>query len=424
MTPIIAIDFGTSNSTVGVPDESGPRLLALESGQPTIPSAIFFNLEEQRVQFGREAIAAYTSHYEGRLLRALKSTLGSALIEEATQVGPDRIHLKDILGRFLGHLKGIAEKAIGQPIQDVVIGRPVWFVDDDPQRDALAENQLRRIAAKAGFRNIHFQFEPIAAALDYESTIDHEELALIADLGGGTCDFSVVRVSPQRRRQLDRKADVLANTGVHVGGTDFDKYLSLSQVMPHLGYRTAQRVRPELELPSGPYFDLATWHRIVFLNSRQSLATVKEMKLLAAQPELLHRLVRVVREQTGHQLAGEVERAKIALSDLPETTLSLPFVDDSLNIRVSQSGFLEATLSQTRKISDSILECLRMAGVEADAIDTLFLTGGTSAIPFVAQCCKAAVPTAKLIAGDRFGSVGLGLTIDAGARCGVDGAWN
>lgn len=415
---ILAIDFGTSNSTVGYPTPSGPRLVAVEGSHVTIPSAIFFNVEEECVQFGRDAIDAYTRHYEGRLLRALKSVLGSALINEATEIGGQQIAFKDVIGHFIGHLKTRAEEAVGHGVDEVILGRPVWFIDNDPEKDKAAQDQLEAIARSCGFKQVDFQYEPIAAALDYESRVSGEELALIADLGGGTSDISIVRVSPANHLKVDRKGDVLANTGVHVGGTDYDKRLSLDQVMPHLGYKTFQREIPTRELPSSVYFDLATWYRIVLLNGNSAATFLKDLHYMAGKPELVHRLLRVVREQTGHQLAGDVEMAKIALSDQDLARLELPYVEANLAIELSRPSFERATAIETQKIANRIHECLRQAGVGPEAITTLFLTGGTSAIPAVRAACEATVPAAKVVEGDRFGSVGLGLTIHAGMRAG------
>jgi len=418
MKTIIAIDFGTSNSTVGYPTDHGPKLLDLELGSPITPSAVFYNLEENTIQYGRSAISAYLNHYDGRLLRALKSTLGSALIDESTKIGDKNVRIRDIIRKFIGHLRQVAESATNLEAEDVLLGRPVWFIDNDPTKDRLAENQLRDIAIGCGFKDIHFQYEPIAAAIDYESRVDREELALVADIGGGTSDFSLVRVSPDSRTKLDRKSDVLSNSGVHVGGTDFDKYLSLAHVMHHLGYKSHQKLRPELQLPSSIYFDLATWHRIALLYNNRILSSLKELHSLAAQPELVHRLIRVVRERTGHQLAGDVERAKISLSQDDEVTLALPYVDDQLRIKISASELAHASGELIARISASILDCLKKASVRPGSIQTLFLTGGTSSIPFVRDCCMHAVPNATLVEGDKLGSVGLGLTIEAGLRGG------
>ncbi len=416
MNTMLAIDFGTSNSTVGYASPTGPELIPLEGDEVTIPSAIFFNLEEECVQFGRAGIASYTQHYEGRLLRALKSVLGSSLLDEVTTIGDHQMAFKDIISLFLRHLKTTAESKLGQSVDRVMLGRPVWFVDNDSERDRLAQDQLERIARHCGFRSVEFQYEPIAAALAYEASVRTEELALIADLGGGTSDISIVRVSPANHLKAERKDDVLANAGVHIGGTDYDKRLSLDQVMPHLGYKTHQRTNLTQELPSSVYFDLATWHRIALLNGNSAATFLKDMHYMADKPELVHRLLRVVREQTGHQLAGDVERSKIDLSANAQASLHLPYVDEALHIPLSRSAFERATETETHKIVESIRDCLRQAGVAAEAITTLFLTGGTSAIPSVYAACRATVPRAKVVEGNRFGSVGLGLAIQAGIR--------
>jgi hypothetical chaperone protein len=416
MRNILAIDFGTSNSTVGYCSTEGPQLIPIENGFLTIPSAIFFNLEEGRVQFGRDAIKAYTNHYEGRLLRSLKSILGSDLVDESTLIGNESIAFREIVAQFIWHLKTVAEEKTQCEFKEIVLGRPVRFVDDDDEKDARAQYQLGAIANACGFESVHFQYEPIAAALDYESTVNREELALIADIGGGTSDFTIIKVSPTSRLKSNRLDDVLANSGVHVGGTDFDKALSLAQVMQHLGYKTKLRERPTIELPSAPYFDLATWHRIALLYGNETTSFLRDMHLIAARPDLVHRLIRVVREQTGYHLAGDVERAKIELSDQEESLAAFSYIDEGLAITFDRHQFNLATAELREKISLCIERCMAMAGVGPGDIDTLFMTGGTSGIPAVRSCCVAAAPNARLVEGDRFGSVGLGLTIDAVIR--------
>ena len=163
----------------------------------------------------------------GRLMRGLKSVLGTPLMEEATPVGRQRLRLRDVIARYLTAVKARAEAACGASLDSVVHGRPVHFVDGDPEADRRAEDTLRAIARDVGFREVSFQYEPIAAALDYERQVRSEEIALVADIGGGTSDFSIVRLSPERRSRVDRGGDILANDGVRIGGTDFDRQLSL-----------------------------------------------------------------------------------------------------------------------------------------------------------------------------------------------------
>ncbi|HYD05421.1 MAG TPA: Hsp70 family protein, partial [Reyranella sp.] len=223
------MDFGTSNSAIGVVRDNQAVLAPVEAGDSLLPSAVFFDYEARgRVLFGNEAVAAYVGQTEGRLMRALKSILGSPLIDEETSLGGRKVPLREVVEIFVRHLKRKAEAFAGQEITAVVHGRPVRFVDDDDAADARAQAVLESIARRAGFRDVAFVYEPIAAAHHYEQTVQREELALIADIGGGTSDFSVIRVGPQHRGRADRSRDVLATAGVRVGGTDFDTALNLA----------------------------------------------------------------------------------------------------------------------------------------------------------------------------------------------------
>ena len=219
-----------------------------------------------------------------------------------------------MIAYYLGAVKRRAEQATGRELRDVVHGRPVHFVDNAPDADRKAEQTLREIAREVGFDDVTFQFEPIAAALDYERQIATEEVALIADIGGGTSDFSIVRLGPQRHGKADRAADILANDGVRIGGTDFDRQLSLGVVMPLFGFGSPMK-RAGLDVPSSYFHDLATWSNINRMYEPRVIADIRQVRQEASEPELLDRLMRVVEEQRGHTLAMEVEDAKIALSD-------------------------------------------------------------------------------------------------------------
>src|SRR3982074_878169 len=232
---ICGLDFGTSNTTLGTIEGHAPVLAALEIDETTIPSAIFYEVDGA-VLIGRKAVAAYVEGAPGRLMRSLKSVLGTSLIDETTRLGRKRTSFRDVIAYYLGAVKRRAEQATGHELRNVVHGRPVHFVDNAPDADRKAEETLRIIARGSGFDEVTFQFEPIAAALEYERQITSEEVALIADIGGGTSDFSIVRLSPERHQKADRKSDILANDGVRIGGTDFDRRLSLGMLMPLFGY--------------------------------------------------------------------------------------------------------------------------------------------------------------------------------------------
>ena len=409
------IDFGTSNSTVGIVADGRPRLVALEGEQTTLPSAVFFNFEDNHTYFGRRAIADYTDHAEGRLLRALKSVLGSSLIHEKTRIKARSVAFSDIIGEFIGHLKTKLDGAVGDTVEHVVLGRPVHFVDDDAAADAAAQEELAKAARRQGFRHIEFQYEPIAAALDYEQSVKREELALIVDVGGGTSDFSIVRVSPQRRDAPDRKADILANAGVHVGGTDFDRLLSLASVMRELGYLTPTR-DGKRNLPAAYFVDLSTWQRINLLYTPKAMTELRQMRYEAARPQLVERLIDIVTHRQGHALAGAVEQAKIDLTESPDTTIRLGLTGGELAVPVTRGRFEAAVADAVGRVASTVDATLAEAQVPAARIDTIFLTGGSTAVPALRRTILERFPGATVVAGDRFGSVGLGLALDAARK--------
>lgn len=416
MGPISAgIDFGTSNSTVGIVDNGTPRLVALEGGHVTLPSAVFFNFEDGRTCYGRRAIEDYAAHTEGRLMRALKSVLGTSLMQEKTRIKTHAIAFSDILGGFVGHLKRRLEQARGRQVDHVVLGRPVHFVDDDAAADAEAESQLAKIASAQGFRHVAFQFEPIAAALDYEQGVRGEELALIADIGGGTSDFSIVRVSPDRAKAADRRGDILANAGVHVGGTDFDRLLSVDKVMPELGYLTPTK-DGKRNLPVSYFFDLATWQRINLLYSNKAMTDLRQMRYEAARPELVDRMIDIVRHRQGHALAAEVEAAKVAMASQGRSGITLDLTEERLDLPVAPEDLDRAIAAAVERIGETVAGTIRDAGLTPSAIDTIFLTGGSTAIGMVRRRIRQSAPEARVVEGDVFGSVGLGLALDAARK--------
>ncbi|MCJ2089354.1 Hsp70 family protein [Methylobacterium sp. E-005] len=408
------LDFGTSNTTLGHLGPEGPTLLPLEGSHRTIPSAIFFELGREPV-IGRAATAAYVEGHSGRLMRGLKSVLGTPLMDEATPVGRQRLRLRDIIARYLMEVKARAEAASGQTLDTVVHGRPVHFVDGDPEADRRAEDTLREIARDVGFREVAFQYEPIAAALDYERQVRSEEIALVADIGGGTSDFSIVRLSPERRGKPDRAGDILANDGVRIGGTDFDRQLSLGTVMPLLGLGSPMR-RGDLAVPNAYYHDLATWSAINRLYNPKTLREIDEVIRDCARPDLVGRLHAAVEGERGHALAGAVEGAKIAASERGEADLDLDLIERGLAARLDRGTLADQTSDLARAVATRIGRCFAQAELAAERIDALFLTGGSTGLPHLRAALTAVLPSARVVEGDIFGSVGLGLTIEAARR--------
>lgn len=408
------LDFGTSNSAIGVARDRTATLVPVEADSTLMPSAVFFDYETKgRMLFGEEAISAYVGQTEGRLMRALKSILGSPLIEEETLLAGRKVPLKQVVEIFVRHLKHKAEAFAGREITTVVHGRPVRFVDDDDAADARAQGVLEGIAKQVGFRDVTFVYEPIAAAHHYEQTVQKEELALIADIGGGTSDFSVIRVGPQHRERLDRTGDVLATAGIRVGGTDFDTALNLAAVMPLLGLGT-QLVKKNLPMPNALYHQLAAWPTINFAYTYRNEREVADLVSLAREPEKVERLSTVLHRRLGHRVALAVEDAKIALSVEERAAVSLRFLEADLSVTATRAEFDRAIGTRTERLYKSASECIAMAGLKPAAIDTIFLTGGSSRVPAVRAAIGRAAPSARLASGSDLLSVASGLTQMAG----------
>ncbi|GAB4196165.1 MAG: Hsp70 family protein [Thalassobaculales bacterium] len=410
-----SFDFGTSSSCVGLAGDGPPRLIALEAGELTLPSAMFFDEAGGGVVVGRAAVARYVAGHEGRLMRSFKSALATSLIHETTALKSGRVSFQDVIGHYLARLKDAAEAAAGAPLEAGVEGRPVHFVDGDDRADAEAEAALAAILRRLGFRHIAFQFEPIAAALAHEATVTREEIAVVADIGGGTSDFSVVRIGPQRRNSPDRKDDILANDGTRVGGTDFDRELSLAAAMPQLGYRAALKTKG-LSVPLHFHHLLAHWPRINQLYTPEMRTALRHLVEDARDPPPLARLLAIVEDQQGHELAMRVEAAKIALSAREQAAITLATAAGPLSA-VASRPILEAAIAEhLARLRAALRRCLDAAGVTASRLGSIFLTGGSGLLPAVRAAVAAEAPGVAIVDGDPFTAVGQGLAIDAARR--------
>lgn len=416
MANACGVDFGTSNSTVGWQRPGQSALLELEDGKVTLPSVVFFNAEENSVNFGRAALAEYLAGYEGRLMRSFKSLLGTGLIDAHTEVNGRALPYRLLLAQYISELKRRAESAAGRQFSRAVFGRPVFFIDGDPKADRLAQDTLADIADKAGFSEIAFQYEPIAAAFDYEARIAGEELVLVADIGGGTSDFSLVRLSPERAGKQERRDDILANGGVHIGGTDFDKYLSLQAVMPMFGMGSL--LQSGSEMPSGFYFNLATWHTINFAYTQKTWLELNDLYRESSEKVKLDRLRNLIKQREAHWLALKVEEGKIALSAADQVRLELERLSPSVSLKLQRAEFDAAIGHLTSAIETTVRTLLKDAGVTASWVDTVFFTGGSSGVPLLREKIASLLPGARRVEGDLFGSIGTGLAIDAARKFG------
>ena len=409
------LDFGTSNSTIGIFNQQKIKMVALESDAVILRSAIFLDDEECDIYFGETAIQQYIEGADGRLMTSIKSVLGSSLMDQKTRVFNKMMPFSDILGYFIKHMKVKAELSSNRELDSVVLGRPVRFNDRDDSADKLAEDTLRNIAKAQGFKHIEFQYEPIAAALAYAENIETEELALIVDIGGGTSDFTLIKIAPQTSHT---SSQILSTAGVHIGGTNFDQLLSYHNVMPLLGLHTSLRSMngTDIEVPSSYFSDLSTWHKINHLYSKETLINIKTSLATANDKTRIKRLFNVLENREGHRLIDRIETGKKALSEVESIQLPLEFIEEDLSVEIKKSDFEEIINNDLQKVYQTIHSLLLEAAIKTDDIDIVFFTGGTTKIDKIRHDIMQFFSHAKEVKGDVFASVGYGLTLDASRR--------
>ncbi len=410
------IDFGTSNSTCAVFNGDSVELVPLDNGNPVLPSALFFSNEGQTF-FGEDAINAYIDGEEGRLLRGLKSILGTSLMAERTVVGKRSRTFENILSVYIENLKNKAEHFLNDRLQNIVMGRPVHFHDKNPDADNKSEAILQKIAKTIGFKEIHFQYEPIAAAYAHERNVTRESIALVVDLGGGTSDFTVIRLSPERAVKPDRKDDILATAGIRVGGTNFDTCLSLASFMPHLGlgsqYHSDFDKDNLLTMPSKIYHNLSDWP---FIHQAQSQSSIREVKMLlrtSLKPDKVQKLLQLQENKLGHAHLQIVEKSKIALTSTEEYTAHLNSLDFNYIVNTYRATFLKSIQKLINRIYNCLDECVTQSGCSHSDIDLVILTGGSSELPIINDMVREKFPNAQISKDDKFGSVGKGLAYNA-----------
>ncbi|MDR6197211.1 putative chaperone protein [Siphonobacter sp. BAB-5404] len=412
------IDFGTSNSSIALAAGQNIHLVPVENGSVTMPSALFFNRDEKKTYYGRAAMQNFLNKEQGRLMRSLKRILGTPIMKQGTFVHGRFMNFSDIIGSFINQLKVKADEEAGFPLTKVVMGRPVHFIDQDPASDRQAQTELEAIARSIGFEFVEFQYEPIAAAFAHEVTISGEKLALVVDLGGGTSDFTVIRLSNKYLSKTDRSSDILANTGVRVGGNDFDKALSLAEIMPEIGYKTTFGPN-KLDVPLKPFHDLSEWSKVNFLYNPKMILQVRNTLGQSQDKTRYGRLLKVLEQESGHTLLAAAEQAKIELTHELEHTMSFDFLESGFEIVTQRSSFETAITNDIQKITASANECLSQAGVKPDAINLIILTGGSTEVPAVQQTFRNLFPQADIADENKLSSVGLGLAFDSKNKFGA-----
>ena len=409
------IDFGTSNTTIAIArkEQEAITLVPVEEEHTTIPSTLFFAQEHSTVLFGRQAINAYVSREEGRFMRSFKRVLGTSLMKEGTTISGKQTQFDTIIEPFISHIKDKAELLAGREVNTLVAGRPVHFVDGNEKADKEAEAQLKSIFMAAGFKDIRFQYEPIAAAFAHELKMgDKECLAVVMDIGGGTSDFTIMRLSGRAIKKLDRQDDILANAGIRLGGNDFDRALSLKAFMPLLGMGSLWGSKG-LGFPNTPFFDLSETSKIQCMYTKKYKRDLATLVAQAQDKNLTDRLLFVVEEELGHKLMATIEESKIKLSDSEQAQIDLSFIEEELQLVNQRIDFEESLLSSVVAIQNILHACLAQAGVSANDIGLVILTGGGTAIPLIQAITQQIFPHAEISDGNRLSSVGFGLACDA-----------
>ena len=429
----IGIDFGTTNSSIALARPDGTvELVSFPTASSTTESFRSVLYLEQHRLAGRTQIKSFTGpagieHYldaehKGRLIQSLKSYLSSRTLT-GTEVFGRRYIVEDLISRILTDLRMRAEEHFGQPIRHATVGRPVRFVGaDTAEDDDFAVQRLRKAFVHAGFESVDFEMEPIAAAYSYESTLDHDELILIGDFGGGTSDFSLLHAGPGVRARGRSANDFLGNSGLGLAGDSFDARVVRKLVSPALGSDSFERSyaqaadRPASIIPAVPawiYTNLERWHYLSFLKTRNVSEILKSARARAQEPEKIEALINLVDEDLGYQLHQAVQRLKIELSY--KEFAEFKFRDGSKDIlaRVSRAEF-EAWISDDllaiKRCIDTLLESSK---VGAHEVDRVFLTGGSSFVPAVRRIFEERFTAARVRTGNEFTSVARGLALRA-----------
>jgi len=424
---VVGIDFGTTNSSVALAAGTGRvELVSFPfDGGATPSSRSVLYLEQassgngpRRVHSltGPAAIHRYLEAEEkGRLIQSLKSHLSSRSLT-GTEIFGRRHKLEDLIARMIKDLRKRAEEQFGHPVRSAVVGRPVHFVGSDgPEDDEFAVGRLRMAFLEAGFEQVEFEFEPVAAAWAYESTLAKDELILIGDFGGGTSDFSLLRVGPEVRRRGRRPDDLLGNSGVGLAGDAFDARIIRKLVSPELGSNTEVRSFNKL-LPAVPawiYANLERWHYLSFLRTNNVREILKTARAQALEPEKIEALITLIEEDLGFQLHQAVQKTKFALSGGEKAEFR--FRDGSMDLRIPVTrsefeGWIKDELQAVERCVDGLLQS---TGIEARQVDRVFLTGGSSFVPAVRRIFSSRFGEERIRSGNEFTSVAHGLALCA-----------
>jgi hypothetical chaperone protein len=423
--PAIGIDFGTTNSSLALAAGDSVKLVRFCPGAGSTELFRSVLYLEQHNEAGRRRTQSWTgpwaiekyleAEHKGRLIQSLKSYLPSRLLT-GTEVMGRHYTLEDLVSRMLADLRLHAERQFGVPVREAMVGRPVRFVGAENEEDeAYALGRLRHAFELAGYEKVAFEMEPVAAAYAYESTLDHDELIMIGDFGGGTSDFSLLHVGPGVRRRGRKAEDLLGNSGVRLAGDAFDARIVRKLVSPALGSnsmaRSGKKILPVL--PAWIYANLERWHYLSFLRTRAVMELLKGARARALEPEKIESLILLVDEDLGYPLHQAVQRVKFELSQCECAEFRFGEGGLQLRIAVTRTEFEGWIAEELAKIEQCVDALLASSGVDARAVDRVFLTGGTSFVPAVRRIFSSRFGAVRVRTGNEFTSVASGLALRA-----------
>jgi len=409
----LGLDFGTANSSMAFYDQKRTGVFALDGQAGSTPSTLFFDFEDNNTYVGDAAYERYYFGDKGRFLRSFKSALGTSTLDHEIQIKRERFTIKDIIQHYIGTLIERTSEQLERPIDSLVVGRPVHFVDDDPSADAKAEQSLREVISNLGVKKLAFQYEPIAAALNYGIDLAKQEQVLVVDIGAGTSDFSVVNFKAASNDQAELDAEVISNCGVHIGGNDFDRLIALNYAMPLFGYGQRFKRREQLEVPNHYFQNASSWHKIEMLYDRKVLTAMQEISPQVFEPELIDRFLELLKSRQVHNVLAEVEVTKKALSTNTQADIDLAFLEAGLRASLSSKDFESLIESLCREILENANKAVELAGLELSDIDTVYLTGGSMGIRHLHDKIVRHFNQSQVIEGDRSTAVARGLAIHA-----------
>lgn len=434
---ILGIDFGTTNSAVALalPDRS-TKLAQFRSGTgrtSVYRSVLCFETHERdsrrqmKASTGPLAIERYLQSFDDvRFMQSLKTFLtvtdsgnGYGNKEFGTDVFGKYFTISDLVGIFLKDLVSQSLESFGQEIECAVVGRPVTFAGaDTPEKETLALERLRNACATAGLTNIEFEFEPVAAAFQYEQSLMKDEKIIVADFGGGTSDFCALQVGPKVRDRLISRERIIGVSGVGVAGDAFDGTIVDRVVAPLLGKGSAYRSldpfsETKLTVPNWIYTKLSRWNALSFLKTPRTLRYLKELEQNSREPEKISALISLVVNDLGFSLYQSVEPAKVRISKASEAFID--FHEESISIQEALErdrfeGWIEGEL---QAIAEAIDDLVNQTGLKYSDFDHVFLTGGTAQTPAVQKIFKQRFGANRLTAGDYHTSVAQGLALRA-----------